>query len=781
MKKLWTIFMLALIAAVFVGCSNLEDDDHYKVPDWLKGNAYEVLQKDGNYSTFLRGVDLTGNQGVVSGKSLLTVVAPDNDAFSTFLQAKGYGSIDEMYQAEPQYVKNLIGMHLMYFAFDWDKMVNFRPSDGDAATDEAKEKNAGYYYKHRTRSQDEIETIVDRNNEEKKIYHYERYLPVFSNKLFESKKIDAASNYTYFYPNTQWYGQVSEGDGFNIANALVSDNGNVITDNGYLYHVNKVIEPLNTIYDELCKNQEFSQFRELYDSYLTYVEVPQETAEALGYTAYLRNHGSDLMPIAYEWPIDFSKYNPISQLAGLESAGYNIFAPTNDALNDFFHTFWKPEKGYTHIMKQDASDKTYLDPLISRYFIMQMFSRDKFIVFPEEIASGNVKTTYNTTVNFNPYNIAPEHRKICNNGVLYGMDKMEAPAIFSSVAGPAFSDSNYRIYLYTLDGSGLVPSLAADNSRFVTLIPSNAQCENSDPAMRLYETTSGNMLQEFSSTTGQFEEMTNKSRLAVVNLHTTDAVDELPTAGKKVVPTYSPFTYWYVKDGQITTNVEFAQMMDYGYTGTPFVDFHEITNNGAAWSNGKSYSYDAAALYRQQSGDGLLHKLANMNDKNYEYFLFAQLLKLSGLATGGTIKFPTDDGSESDRRVAVFAPTNEAIIAGIKNIPGSDKLTATADGITGTPTAAQKAELQEWLLRCFFSTEENGSTFTDYPFVGSPCKGSFVTKALTSNLVIEEKEGRLYVKFAGSNEDAIPVIDKYDGFPFAFTDGCLHYINGILK
>lgn len=776
MKKLWTIFMLAISAAVFVGCSNLEDNDHYKVPDWLKGNAYEVLQKSGNYSTFLRGIDLTGNQGIVSGKSLLTVVAPDNNAFDAFLAAKGYASIDEMYNAKPQYVKNLIGMHIMYFAFDWDKMVNFRPTDGDGATDKAKEKNAGCYYKHRTHSQDEIETTVNQNNEEIKIYHYERYLPVFSNKLFETKKIDAARNYKYFYPNTTWYGETNSGDGFNIANAMVSNTENVITDNGYLYNVDKVIEPLNTIYDELCQNADYSQFRELYDNYLTYVEVPKVTADALGYMAYMRNHG-ELMPIAYEWPIDISKSNFITQLDKLEHDGYNIFAPTNDALNEFFHTFWKAEKGYSHMIKQDDQDKTYLDPLIVRYFIMQMFAKDKFIVFPEEIEKGEVKTIYNTTVNFNPEAINPERRKICNNGVLYGMDKMEAPAIFSSVAGPAFSDSKYKYFLYALNGSGLVPSLAADNSKFVTLMPTNTQCENSDPAIRLYETTSGNVLQEFSDQTGQFEEMGNKTKLSLTNLHTTDAVESLPETGKAIIPTYLPFTYWYINDGKLTTSAEFSKKFD-DPTLEPFAAFHEITNDGKAWSNGKSYSYDAPSIYREEKGDGLLYKLANQNDNNFEYYLFAQLLKLSGLVSGGTIKFPTDDGSESGRRIAVFAPTNEAIIAGIKSIPGCANCTATAAGITGKPTVA---DLQEWVLRCFISTEENGSKFTDYPYVGSPCKGTFVTKALTSNLNIIEDGGRLYVQFAGSSENAIPVIEKYDGFPLAFGDGCLHYINGILK
>lgn len=146
--KIYCRKLVAALATVLVAAScsdNLSEDDHYKVPSWLKGNAYEVLQKEGNYTTFLRGIDLTGNSGIVGGKSILTVAAPNDEAFKTFLSEKGVSSIDELYQKDPQYVKNLIGMHLMYYAYNWDKMVNFRPTDGDAATEEDKEKNAGMY------------------------------------------------------------------------------------------------------------------------------------------------------------------------------------------------------------------------------------------------------------------------------------------------------------------------------------------------------------------------------------------------------------------------------------------------------------------------------------------------------------------------------------------------------------------------------------------------------------------------------------------------------------
>lgn len=754
---------------------DITNDEHYKTPDWLKGNAYEVLQKEGNYVTFLKGIELTGYQSIVNGKSILTVMAPDDAAFATFLAAKGVSSIEQLYQQNPDYTKRLIGTHLMYYAFDWAKMVNFRPSDGDAATEAQKNVNAGYYYKHRTHSQAPVETVkgtVDGKEQDLKIYHYETYLPVFSTKFFATKGTsDAASDYNYFYPDTKWWGSQNSGDGFNVANAMVSDKDNVITDNGYLYHVDRVVEPVNTIYDELKNNSEFSQFLSLYDSYVTYSEALNETNTSLGYTAYMRSHGS-LPPIAFEWPISSTSAAAYTQTEKLEKDGYNVFAPTNDALASFFQTFWTAEQGYPTLSS--------LDPLIKEYFIKQMFSEDNFIVLPSEIAAGKVKTSFGTTVNFDPQSIDQKYRKICANGTLYGMNKMTAPAIFSSVVAPAFRDTTYSCYLYALDGSGLVSSLAADNSQFVALIPSNQKFYNADPAMRLYTTTSGKELQKYSTDAGAYVSVGSSAKLNMANIHISDAVTELKPQGTQVINAYAPFNYWFVKDGGICTNALFNEQLTPNYSGSPFVAFHELTNNGAAWANGRAYTYDAPSVFKTASGDGLLHHLAVCNDENYEYYLFAQLLSKAGLVQGTSISFPTDDIDASSRRLIAFVPTNETIKQNYKSIPGASAL-FNADGTfkpKGTVSGTNKSQLQNWLCTCFVSTEDN--QFTDYPFIGSSCHGDFITKALTSNLAIKDNGSSLSIQLVGSS-DVVNVISKYSYFPFAFNDGCLHFVDGIIK
>ena len=768
MKKrfAWFLPVAALALSVFVtACSDdLSEDSHYKTPDWLKGNAYEVLQKEGNYTTFLKGIDLTGYQSIVGGKSILTVMAPDDAAFSEFLQKKGYSSIEQMYEAEPTYTSNLIGFHLMYYAFDWSKLVNFRPDGGDSETEESKETMAGYYYKHRTHSQDPVEqmrvkmTAGATTDTLLNIYHYQRYLPVFSNKLFETKQIDAEYNYEYFFPETSWETKSNADGYFNVANAEVSDDDNVITDNGYLYHVSKVLEPMLTIYDELKQNSNYSQFLKLYDTYSTYTTADDETNTSLGYIAYQHSHGS-LPPIAWEWPV--SSWRSVSTL---ERAGYNLFAPSNTAISNFFQTYWTAQDGYTSFDD--------LDPLITEYFIKQSFSDERFIVFPEEIKNGTVLTEYQTPINIDPDEVT--YRKICCNGALYGMDKMNAPAIFSSVVGPAFKATKYINYLYALDASSLILALASDKADFVTLIPNNQQFENNEPSIRLYTTTTGNELQQYSAEAGAYVSVGSTTLRNIVNMHTATNVSELQTQGTQIVETNTAYNYWYVVDGKITTNALFNQQLEPTYTGDPFVSFSPILKDGQPWDNGSAYSYDAPSLFEAASGDGLAHKLAVGNDKNYPYYLFSQLLQKAGLVTGTTLN--SSIITTTDTRFICFVPTNEAIAAAIKSIPGCSALSVVDGAITGTLSSTNKTLLANYLRNYFITNDMN--SFTSYPYPGSTCNGRFLTPG-GKDIIITDNGTSISAAFDGGT--AVSVTSKYHYLPFAFTDGGFHLIDGILQ
>lgn len=146
-KMLW----LLCIPLLFTACKD-NMDEHYEVPDWVADNAWEVLSSSehGNYSIFLQGVEIAGFKQMLEGKAILTIMAPDDSAFQSYLNEKGYATIYDMPVDE---VKKVIGYHVLYYSYNKEKLVNFRPT-GNTETEEEQSVAAGLYYKHRTRSSD---------------------------------------------------------------------------------------------------------------------------------------------------------------------------------------------------------------------------------------------------------------------------------------------------------------------------------------------------------------------------------------------------------------------------------------------------------------------------------------------------------------------------------------------------------------------------------------------------------------------------------------------------
>lgn len=650
-------------------------------------------------------------------------------------------------------LKKLIGYHLLYYSYNRDKMVNFRP-EGDFVSESNKDKNAGMYYKFRTRSMNEVtKEIEPSTGKHITVYHLERFLPVFSHRFFGTKGIDPVYNYEYFYNNSKWTGD----KGFNVSNASVKDY-EIITDNGYIYTVDKVIEPLETIFTELKNREKYSEFFNLYDSYSNYEydkTLSDDYGKSIGIDSlYLHKHGSFLPPIAMEWPV--SSFQDIKTLS---SVSYSVFAISNQAMNSFFNNFW--ELGEYESLYD-------VDPLVIEYLLNQ-YVYSGSIVFPEEIINKKIKNRYGVVYDFNPNEISD--KAMCVNGSFYGIDHLDTPPLFASVAGPAFRNKYNAAFLYAMDGSGLLGSYLSPDIKFNMLIPNDTQMsEGGGIYLKSYQT--GNVLQE--ETEDGWANTSSSKMQSVVNMHTVSATDgnELKTTGYKVYSTQIPFNYWFVKDGTITNNALFNKIIEPEYIGSPFVAFSEITNNGKSWTNGKVYKYDnEQLLFEEEKSDGLEHALAVCNDQRYPYFAFVQLLKKANMVLG------TNINGLQDGRFIVFIPTNEAIKDALsKNlIPGVKNGVISSDG-TFNASSIDAVTLLNYLNTYFLRSTEN--IVSAYPYIGSTMKSATYTTANLGKLEYIEKSNGLSIKLTNKNE--VNVISDYNYFPFAYHDGCFHLLESIL-
>jgi len=751
-------------------------DDYYKTPDWLKGSIYEVLKERGNYTIFLKGVDLANMKAMVDGKSILTVMAPTDDAFTAYLD-KYYGGkkIEDLPVDE---VSKLIGFHILYYSFTKDMLINFRPKEGDGATETEKNKNAGLYYKFRTKSQDAITLETDTAGNQVNVYHLERFLPVFSYRMFQTKQIDPVYNYEYFFSDTPWKGA----DGFNVSNAAVNEYA-VIADNGYVYMIDRVLRPLETIYKELASNPDYSDFLQLYNAYQYYVIDPLLTLEyGNGTDLYQHYHSNNLPSIACEWPV--SDYRAVSQLA---NTSYSIFAPNNAALRGFFDDYWRVG-GYNSLDEVSPTSVNYL--LNNCVYAASM-------VFPEEIKKGLVENSLGTIIKFDVDAVPKENRKVCVNGVLYGCDVLTPPAMFGSVTGPAYQHKKYSYFLDMLANSDLVMTLASDETRYLMLYPSNELMERTGITMGsdgyLYKGT------------------VRLNGIPYVYAHvvsldgTTGSYNEIPSSGTHVFRTLSPTMnlYWYVKDGKLTNCIKFNELL-YNNSITEESIFSELTEltfrNG--WTNGKCYSYDNTLPYILEGNNAnainpkfIPMMITNRNTTSTIYHGFIKLLEMSNLLDVGDLSvIPMVENC------LMFVPTTTAVKEGILSgkIPG---ITATASiddpGFFSQCTVTDIDALSYYMLQYFIPLST--ASISNYPYVGweetttggLPTLQSY-TEDIGDNKVVV-RTTKMNVRDAGNkisiqvlNDAAAPVsrwidvIEDYYYFPFVFDDACVHFIKEVI-
>lgn len=767
-----------LLSLIFTSCNI---DDYFETPEWLKGSIYEVLESRGDYRIFLKGVDLAGMKPMLNGKSILTVMAPNDSAFTAYLATyHGGKSIESLPKAE---LTRLIGFHVLYYSFNKDKLLNFRPAEGDGATEEQKNVNAGLYYKFRTQSRDDITIEKDTAGKDVSVYHLDRFLPVFSYRMFQTKQIDAKRNYEYFFPNTPW----KDSRGFNVANATVKEYA-LIASNGYIYDIDRVLHPLETIYKELSSRSEFSDFMLLYDAYQYYQLDQNLTLEyGNGVDLYQHYHSSPLANIACEWPV--TDYRMVDRLS-LQS--YSVFAPNNTALRSFFDDYWRVG-GYSSL---DEVSKTSVNYLL--YNCVYSSS----IVFPEEITRGQIKNSYGTIIKFDVDAVQPSNRKICVNGALYGLDVLTPPAMFGSVTGPAFQYKKYSNFLDMLSTSDLVLTLCSDQTRYLMLYPSNdlmsaaGITKNADG----YLYKSGARLSSGSQQNYVFAH--------VVSLDgTTGSYQTLPASGNHVFRTLSPSMnlYWYMKDGKITNCVKHNELLfmpgiteDQVYCSLTELNFRD------GWTNGKCYSYSNATnpfVFEGSQANAIYGKyipmmIGNRNNASTLYYGFIQLLDKSGLM---------DVESQSVLPVVesclMLVPTTAAVKQGIieGKVPGISTTNTTIDApdFFANCTVTNAETLKYYMLQYFMPLST--AIISNFPYVGwqenipggLPTLQSFDVKlesgkvvVKTTKITITDANQKLSVRVI--NSDGVPtgnwvdVIDNYHYFPFVFDDGCVHFLKSVL-
>lgn len=464
-KKGICCFVLGLL---LFSCSDEWKKDIPEVDEVTRGFSYSILEKEGDCKVFLRAIERTGYSDLYKGKGLSTVFVPRDDVFNAWLTAQGYASIEQV----PLYeLTKLVGLHTIQYSFSEELFLNFQPYL------EGLPELPGICYSQRTFARDSVFARWDPiAGEYKMICPREKHLPVFNTNMFMAQGVTSPkAEYSYFYPNsTDW----NESDSRHIrpANAAITAKS-IPADNGYVYFIDQVIEPMRTIYGVLEDTTlSFGLMKKFYDKFPEYGSSVENTEinkefKIPGVTLHPFNFLNDkeftLTNIGNEFTSNSGRFWHV-----LSKNSFTGIVPSDDAFSKFWNDYW----GADAVMAEPYENYESLDRLALLYLVRNHFIENNGIVWPQFF-----RDEFFSTWGY-PYDLDMDmdvsHKEICGNGAFYGVNKVMIPEIFKAVTAPAFQTPRFQTFSHLLRLSGLLPALANNQKEVTLCYPSNDAIKN---------------------------------------------------------------------------------------------------------------------------------------------------------------------------------------------------------------------------------------------------------------------------------------------------------------
>lgn len=732
MKKGISGLLITILSIFLFGGCEKEMDKYYERPDWLSGSAYEVLQKKGNYSLFLQGIEKAGYKEMLAGHGLCTVFAPDDDAFRKYLREHHYTDIADI---PADSLNMLISFHLLKYQYNRDLLIDFRPSGIQNA-----ETGQGIYYKHQTYAKAGIDMVENKYGRRFQIYRNAKQLPVFSSLLFEGKKISGEYNYKYFFPNSVWRGDANT---LHVANAGVKEY-DLPTDNGYIFLIDEVLRPLRTLYEVLHERDDYSEFTALYDKFGTfsYSSALSASYAPTGDSLYIYGH-SPLPSIYGEETgslLDFS-YGQAVPVSSLTGNAYNLYAPSNVALDDFLKNYLSGYASYDEV--------PYL-PLF--YLLSEHAPRTRSIVFPEEIKQRKINSDFGLIYDFDVDQVA--YREMCSNGPFYGLKEVVVPIVYRSVTGDVLGSPDYKIFTHMLYKTGemmqLVNAEGLTNKFTIFAIPDAVFNEWG----YFYKVDASGAFKEATVQMEDGKSVTSAAMMAITDMHV--VAQEITDFNKTAIYETKGGGYVKVWNGGIFGEEKNAKPYE--------VEKVRPVNKT---TNGVTYHVSGIMSPVQKEGGMTLNTVLQYD----EYREFYSLLQKAGLLNSKQEVVLFDQ-----TKFMLFIPTNEVLRRAAATIP------------------QEPAALVEWLKYYFVSLNYNSILSYIYPGIENQYRyGSFYSltndvalstegKPVFKSLKINDSDDpSVFMLRIGNNSGSQSTSTVGNEFPVFAKDGIVYRIEDIIQ
>ncbi|MCF8379235.1 MAG: fasciclin domain-containing protein [Bacteroidales bacterium] len=453
MQRLNYIYLIIIFGYLFFsGCTkDIEDLEKYNRPNWLEGDLFTQISTDSSLSIFRQCMELTKLDSSVGITGSYTIFAPNNAAFQQyFVKHPEYNY--QVQNIPEKELKYLTQMHIVEDAWT----INQLQSITITGWIDPKEKNPGrLVYKHKTickypnqkywiKNNNGNITITDSANANSYRIVYPpspKFVPIFFPGYFAENNLSEDDYEFYFdrpYSNSSIY--------YAGAQIISSE---IFAENGLIYKIDEVVEPILNAHQILEKNDNFKYIRELlwlFPEFEIDEDATRSQPEAVQGLDY-----EDLYKLSYpDLNTAFSVHNELlydsEQTTHVINAGF--VAPNDVAFEAFLDNVVTNRSGFPHYTGWSAVPRELKRIIVRNHLFfspiypsnangVRSFEQDEI-----EVGEGLVENKYYSS-----------------NSTFLETNEVLVPKAFSSVSGAVYLRPAYSWFMYALEESGMVNRL----------------------------------------------------------------------------------------------------------------------------------------------------------------------------------------------------------------------------------------------------------------------------------------------------------------------------------
>ncbi|MBM6993105.1 MAG: hypothetical protein I3J02_07570 [Prevotella sp.] len=476
--KLSCILMMSLL--LFCSCNSSED---WEKPSWLGESIYDELQSRGNFTVYLKLADDLGLSDFLKKTGSVTVFVANDDAYRAYFAQHGLNE-DAL---SPAMKKHFFNASMLDNAYVLDMMTNLPGSDGVSKGQVMRRTNTRWtvydsipavpatLLPQAGPSHDWWSGLRDRGQV---VYNLiddgTQPMVHFIWRQMTTKNI-SKSDFAYLFG-----GKTFDDDDIYINNVKVTE-PNIVCQNGYINVMESVPEVLPNMASYLKSNGSTSIFSSLLDRFSApfsasdiasaYKSLETQYAGqnlygplAGGDSVYERRffwqdaNGNGLMtfngdPVEATLKFDPAQHDYVETGVDVGTDMGAIFAPTDEAMVNY----WNSDDGaflrtrYPGNPFENVPDNVLVE-LINNHLQYSFLNS-----LPSHFSS--VLDDAKDPIGLNASDIKTGASAVCDNGAVYVMNKVYAPAAFRSVMAPTLVDDNMRVMRWAIQNLEFRPYL----------------------------------------------------------------------------------------------------------------------------------------------------------------------------------------------------------------------------------------------------------------------------------------------------------------------------------